>query len=172
MAAAAAAGTRPIPTLGDIGSLAWLWTLYDEGDPENNFEALRVRERGGATWRQGYSNQWREVRFFASAISERAATLGLGKLAAAQRMDAEEWGVQGKAASLSAFLYELRYVKAHGPAGSGARPPGQGPPPLGQGGAPGVPRAPQGAGLNSCPVQQNSNTLSCKERFGMPLACL
>ena len=142
MAAAAAAGTRPIPTLGDIGSLAWLWTLYDEGDPENNFEALRVREQGGTAWRHGYVSQWSEIRRFVSAIGERAATLGLKELAAAQRMDATEWGVQGKAASLKAFLAELRSDKAHGPTGSGARPPGQGLPPLGQRGAPGAPRAP------------------------------
>ena len=153
MAAAAAAGTRPFPTLGQIGSLAWLWTLYDVGDPAYNFEALRVREQGGAAWRQGYDPQWSEVTRFLGAIRERAATLSLDELAAAQRMDAEEWGVQGKPASLKAFLAELRRDKAHGPASSGAGSSGQAPLPLGQGSAPGAPRAPQGAGLNSCPVQ-------------------
>ena len=102
--AVARAGKRPFPTLGKVGSLARLWTLYSEGDKDQM--AWAVREQGGKAWRSDSESRWSDVMALIDTIRKRAKTHGLSELAAAERMDAEER--VGLAKSMSRFLQKLK----------------------------------------------------------------
>lgn len=123
-AKAAAAGggkKRPYPTLGKIGSLAKLWTLYSVGDAGFGEEAWEVREQGGKAWRSGYEPRWNEFMLLINLIRERAEAPGK-ELAAAQRMDEAERLEGATLLSLSQFVNKLKGVKkvkkvAHGATG-------------------------------------------------------
>jgi len=118
-AATTAAGGRPFPTLGMIGSMAKLWTLYTVGDMSRGQVALRVLEASGTDWRKGaakksWRSRWHEIMVLINAIRARTEALGLSagsELVAAKDIDAKERVEGGKTISHDALVRKLKAAK-------------------------------------------------------------